>query len=93
MEEKSIVILFILGTYCLLDREREGWLGCPPNQPVPSPVINTCHIEQSSRGNHLLLVVVFVTEEDDLGDPRLDDQLGTLVAREQSHVHLTTFHI
>jgi len=39
----------------------------------------------------VLLVVVFVGEVDDVPDAALDDELGTLVAREQRHINLRTY--
>ena len=59
----------------------------------PSPVFDPGHVQQSSGCHHLWPVVVLVTDIQHFCDTGLDDQLGTLVAGEESHVHRATFHV
>ena len=57
------------------------------------PVLNSSHVQQPPASYHLLVVMVLITEKENLPDARLDDEFCTLIAREQAHIHLTPFDI
>lgn len=45
-----------------------------------TPVADSSRVQQTFRSDKLPLLAVFVISVDDLGDARLDDQLGTFIA-------------
>mmetsp|Transcript_5977 Transcript_5977/g.17480 ORF Transcript_5977/g.17480 Transcript_5977/m.17480 type:complete len:226 (-) Transcript_5977:90-767(-) len=49
-------------------------------------------VQHAARGDELGQVMVLVTQVYHLGDTTLDDELGALIAREESHIHAAASH-